>query len=581
MATNTFIERIKIMLQGARKAAADGKKVESSLKKIQKAALAAGGTFFAAQGIINGMKHIITLSMETEKVGQAFQAMGGQFNFARMDLHKLRQAVNGTVSDMELMTQANKALQLGVADNIDDIAELFDIAQRMGKAFGRNVTESVDDLTTGIGRQSMMILDNLGIIVRAETAYQKYKDAMGITNRTLDDQEKKLAFNQEAMRQAREAVKMLGDENLSTAENMAALTTQAEGFFATGFTFVANTMSRALQDMGIAAEDGEVGMNSFQEAFNALVNVQDINTFAREFKAGMQLLSDDAESAGINMEEFNDAFTKVLDIPDLETRTKKIHNLTESFRRVLVEQGDLNLSEKAFLGVYMSELERIIKLEVERIIKLKETADVVNVTNQEMRTNLDIEKHMQMEKFKNFEIEIEYVNKLKNLYSDFSGTLNTISEDQVNAAMAVGASQQDAAKAAGAAATAFIMAELQKSIAMYITDAFNKFGIFGGVLGAAASGVVGNVFQRGIAGAETVFAAEGFDGIVTEPTMFVAGEAGAEYVDIDPLTNEGNNKSKGINITFTGNVMSQEFIESEAIPMIKNAIRKGGDIGIG
>ena len=147
--------------------------------------------------------------------------------------------------------------------------------------------------------------------------------------------------------------------------------------------------------------------------------------------------------------------------------------------------------------------------------------------------------------------------------------------------MAVGASQQDAAKAAGAAATAFIMAELQKSIAMYITDAFNKFGIFGGVLGAAASGVVGNVFQRGIAGAETVFAAEGFDGIVTEPTMFVAGEAGAEYVDIDPLTNEGNNKSKGINITFTGNVMSQEFIESEAIPMIKNAIRKGGDIGIG
>ena len=581
MATNTFTERIKIQMQGAKKAASDGKKVESSLKKITNAALAAGGSFFAAQGIINGMKHIISLSMETEKVGQAFQAMGGQFNFARMDLHKLRQAVNGTVSDMELMTQANKALQLGVADNIDDIAELFDIAQRMGKAFGRDVTESVDDLTTGIGRQSMMILDNLGIIVRAETAYQKYKDAMGITNRTLDDQEKKLAFNQEAMRQAREAVKMLGDEHLSTAENMAALTTASEGFFTTGFTFVGNTMSRAFQNIGLSAEDGEVGMNSFQEAFNALVNVQDINTFAREFKAGMQLLDDDAEAAGINMEEFNDAFTKALDIPDLEKRTKAIRNLSVAFTQVLSEQGDLNLSERAFLGVYLQELERIVELEVERIIKLKETADVVNVTNQEIRTNFDTEKHMQMEKFKNFEIEIEYVNKLKNLYSDFSGTLNTISQDQVNAAMAVGASQKDAAGAAGAAATAFIMAELQKSIAMYITDAFNKFGIFGGVLGAAASGVVGNVFQRGIAGAETVFAAEGFDGIVTEPTMFVAGEAGAEYVDIDPLTNEGNNKSKGINITFTGNVMSQEFIESEAIPMIKNAIRKGGDIGIG
>ena len=70
----------------------------------------------------------------------------------------------------------------------------------------------------------------------------------------------------------------------------------------------------------------------------------------------------------------------------------------------------------------MQELERIVELEIERIIKLKETADVVNVTNQEIRTNFDTEKHMQMEKFKNFEIEIEYVNKLKNLYSDFSGT---------------------------------------------------------------------------------------------------------------------------------------------------------------
>ena len=50
---------------------------------------------------------------------------------------------------------------------------------------------------------------------------------------------------------------------------------------------------------------------------------------------------------------------------------------------------------------------------------------------------------------------------------------------------------------------------------------------------------------------------------------------------IDPLTNEGAGRGNGMSITFTGNVMSQDFIESEAIPMIKKAIRKGGDIGIG
>ena len=76
-------------------------------------------------------------------------------------------------------------------------------------------------------------------------------------------------------------------------------------------------------------------------------------------------------------------------------------------------------------------------------------------------------------------------------------------------------------------------------------------------------------------------AAEGMDEVVTEPTLILAGEAGAEYVDIEPLTNEGAGRKGGVNITFSGNVMSQDFIENEAIPKIKEAIRKGGDIGIG
>ena len=136
--------------------------------------------------------------------------------------------------------------------------------------------------------------------------------------------------------------------------------------------------------------------------------------------------------------------------------------------------------------------------------------------------------------------------------------------------MAVGAAQKNLASAAGASATAFIIAELQKSIALYITDAFAKGGILGGIAGAATSGIVGNLFKGAIGSAETVFAAEGYDGIVTEPTMFVAGEAGAEYVDIDPLTNEGGGGGgKGSTIIFQG------------IPMIKEALRKGGDIGIG
>ena len=34
----------------------------------------------------------------------------------------------------------------------------------------------------------------------------------------------------------------------------------------------------------------------------------------------------------------------------------------------------------------------------------------------------------------------------------------------------------------------------------------------------------------------------------------------------------------GVTVNFTGNVLSQDFIEDEAIPMIKEALRRGADL---
>ena len=317
MATNTFTERIKIQMQGAKKAAADGKKVESSLKKIQKSALAAGGSFFAAQGLINGFKHIVNLSLETEKVAQGFQALGANFDIARLDLNKLRQAVNGTVSDLDLMTEANNALTLGVADNVDQLAELFDSAQRVGKVLGLDTTQAVNSLVTGMGRQSKLMLDNLGIIVNVEKAYERYAEDMKIVGRELDDNEKKLAFNNETMRQLKETVKLLGDESLSTSEYLSSLATSTEGFVATQWTFIQNIVGRTLQNIGIAAKEGEIGMTSYTEAFNALVNVQDLEQFSRELTAGLSMMPENLKKAKIDLEQLTTLFKELAD-PEFE-----------------------------------------------------------------------------------------------------------------------------------------------------------------------------------------------------------------------------------------------------------------------
>ena len=77
-------------------------------------------------------------------------------------------------------------------------------------------------------------------------------------------------------------------------------------------------------------------------------------------------------------------------------------------------------------------------------------------------------------------------------------------------------------------------------------------------------------------------AATGMNEVVNKPTMILAGEAGAEQVSITPLEGPNIDGPQGgaVNITFSGNVMSQDFIENEAIPQIKEAIRRGADIGI-
>ena len=45
--------------------------------------------------------------------------------------------------------------------------------------------------------------------------------------------------------------------------------------------------------------------------------------------------------------------------------------------------------------------------------------------------------------------------------------------------------------------------------------------------------------------------------------------------------NAGQLGGTPVNVSFSGNINSDDFIESEAIPKIKEAIRRGADIGIG
>jgi len=211
---------IKLRLIGGKKTKDDLKSVDKGLKSVGKSALKVGASFFAARGLITGLTRSIELAGRFEKVERGFNNLTKASSFSSQSLGKLQKATDGTMSSMQLMTQANNAMLLGIVDSEDQMAELFDISQRLASSLGKDTTFGIESMVTGLGRQSKLMLDNLGIMVDTNKAYKDYADNLGVSVSQLSDQQKKQAFVNAAMSQANTLVNKLGAETLTSADHI-------------------------------------------------------------------------------------------------------------------------------------------------------------------------------------------------------------------------------------------------------------------------------------------------------------------------------------------------------------------------
>lgn len=205
------------------------KKVGSALSKVQSGIfnlknLIIGFAAFRVGGII---KDMIELSGEIAGVSQGFENLvKSQGESADLMLTRVSDALDGTVDKLTLMRAINNALLLGLPAQTSKMAELADMAQRLGRAVGRGPVDAFNDLTIGIGRQSRMILDNLGIIVDAEKANKDYASSLGKTVAALTDAERKTAFYNATIEGARKKVAALGEEHLTAKDKLAQVAAQ-------------------------------------------------------------------------------------------------------------------------------------------------------------------------------------------------------------------------------------------------------------------------------------------------------------------------------------------------------------------
>lgn len=175
--------------------------------------LAFGAVSTAVTATAAGMKVVFDNLQRGDPIRQvtaAFNELSESAGVLANDrLVKLRAATQGVISDFELMKSANLAKQLQL--DVKTFDGMAGAAVRLGEAVGRNATDSINDLTVALGRQSTKILDNLGIILKQKDANEEWAKSHGKTVKSMTDMERRAAFAEVAIRKMNEALAFLGE----------------------------------------------------------------------------------------------------------------------------------------------------------------------------------------------------------------------------------------------------------------------------------------------------------------------------------------------------------------------------------
>ncbi len=162
--------------------------------------------------------HAISMAAQADRLQNATELLAPSFgSTADGMVSAIDRAAEGTISDFDAMRIANKAMLLGVAGSEDQLESISLIAIRLGRAMGLNATTSIEDMTVALGRQSPLILDNLGITIDYTAALKRYAAANDVAESSLTESIRKQIFMTEALRVGKVEADKLADAQLGMA----------------------------------------------------------------------------------------------------------------------------------------------------------------------------------------------------------------------------------------------------------------------------------------------------------------------------------------------------------------------------
>jgi hypothetical protein len=525
--------------------AREGKKVKNtqdkltdSQKKAAQQTRILGGTLavirskllllnFALGLGITQMSRMVTAFSKVESMERAFNTLTGATEDSTQAIIKLREATNNTMSEFDLFQQANNAMILGVSRNSDEMAEMFDIAQRLGRALGRDTASSVESLVTGIGRQSRLMLDNIGIIVKSEEAYEAYAEKIGLSASSLDDAQKKQAFLEATMISARQKIKDLGEETLTAQDTFDQLGTSMNRLGTAISKRFAPLFASLAEDIGKVADN----MSEFLDP--TIDRQSELNKLLDEYNTLMGRGTDEIDKQASSVE---DIFANRIPIDELTIglNPDQMRSAIDLLREQISEYNDLMQSQE--MSIRLSKEAQDVELATAETIE--------KVTSNGIASQIELGKV-----------------KRENMVQDLR-----------NAALS-GQSAKDAMKAV-------IKAESMEAVAGYISSVLKDVPFpVNLVLAAAGGAVVSGLIDKGLAQFEQGGLvggqrhSQGGTVIEAERGEFVMSRQAVQSVGLETMNQINQGASPGLTINVSAPLVDETILDV-IIPKIQQAQRQ-------
>ena len=356
---NGVVQKIDGVEKAIKKSGKAAEESTSGFSKFQaklvtlSAALDIGQRAFSSiQSVLNVTFEALDRAATVENLARSFENLQDSIgDNATTKLKALQDATRGLVSDQELLQQSNQAVLLGVDDGSGKFEELAAAALKLGQAQGITAAQAIESLTVGIGRQSKQVLDNLGVIVKAEEAYSAYAAGIGKTTEQLTDQERRLAFNEAAFAAITEKAGDLSEAQLTGAQAAQVLTASFSNLqdrFATSLSSSDTLktgllqLNTSLNNIDVDAVAGALGglIGVLGKVSSGVVDV--INNFSRGFRTltdfalGASDLSEESLKLGKRIVEI----TKTIEVN--EETVRALDRMYGFFKKTLGDTNNLS-----------------------------------------------------------------------------------------------------------------------------------------------------------------------------------------------------------------------------------------------